>query len=213
MKKYQSYFWIAGVVIVLVGLMFLAAKGGSTIDPPFEVGVVHPLDYTKGNASSTVVITEYSDFQCPACRSYYLIVKQLAVEFGDRAIFVYRDFPLVQIHPNAEFASRVARAAGKQGKFWEMHDLLFEKQTEWGSTADIRPLFQSYAELLGLDIEQFNLDWNSDEIKNIVRASRSHATRIGLLGTPSFFINGEQIQNPSSYEEFRSKIQAALDGQ
>lgn len=209
----KSYIWIIVIVVVLISLMVWAANNESGIQPAFEPGVIHPLDSVKGNASSGVIVTEYSDFECPACRTYYLALKQLAVEFGDRVAFVYRDFPLIEIHRNAEPAARAARAAGKQGKFWEMHDLLFEKQNEWTGVVDVWPMFESYAALLDLSPEQFAADWSSDEIKNIVRASRSHSVRLGLSSTPSFFINGEQIKNPGSYEEFRSIINGFLGNQ
>jgi protein-disulfide isomerase len=192
--------------------MFWGVKGTVGIKPPFEVGVIHPLDHVDGNASSTVIITEYSDFQCPACRAYYSLMKQLMVEFGDRIAFVYRYFPLTEIHANAEFSARAAEAAGKQDKFWQMHDLLFEKQSEWENEAKIEPMFESYATLLGLSVDQFKIDFSSKETLTLVRAERANAIQLGLQGTPTFFINGKQIQNPSSVDAFRTLINDALKG-
>ena len=206
----KTFIWIGTVVIVLVALMFWGVKGTSSTGPSFELGVVHPLDNIKGNASSTVVVMEYSDFQCPACRSYYPIMKELMVEFGDRVTFVYRHFPLIGIHPNAEFAALAAEAAGKQGKFWEMHDLLFEKQDEWAKAPDVESKFESYATLLNISIEQFKTDWVSKEVKDFVKTQRMHAIKSGLQGTPSFFINGKQIQNPASVQAFKILINEAL---
>jgi len=205
----KTFIWIGGIMVVLIVLMIWGVKGAS-VNTSFEVGVVNPIDNVKGNASSSVIIIEYSDFQCSACRTYYSITRQLMAEFGGEIAFVYRHFPLTGIHANAEFAARVAQAAGKQGKFWEMHDLLFEKQDEWAKTANVEPLFESYATLLGISVEQFRVDWTSQDVKDFVRAQRAHAIKLGLQGTPSFFINGEQIKNPSSVEEFRSIIQKAL---
>lgn len=207
----KTFVWIGIVLIAIVGLLFLGRGGTSGIEPPFEVGVLHPLDHTKGNASSTVVLMEYSDFQCPACRSYYPIMREIMTEFGDRVLFVYRNFPLISIHFNAEFAARAAEAASKQGKFWEMHDLLFEKQNEWANVANPSPMFESYATLLGLDIAQFQADFVSDQVKDFVRAQRVHAVQSGLQGTPSFFLNGEQIQNPSSVDEFKNAVRSAIE--
>lgn len=184
--------------------------GGTSVSTSFEVGAVNLIDNVKGNASSSVVIIEYSDFQCPACRTYYSITRQLMAEFGGEVAFVYRHFPLTGIHANAELAARAAQAAGKQGKFWEMHDLLFEKQDEWSKMANIQPIFESYATLLGISVEQFKIDWASQEVKDFVRAQRNNAIKLGLQGTPTFFVNGKQIQNPTSVEEFRSIIQKAL---
>lgn len=207
----KTFIWIAIIVVVIGGLIFLGEGGGSKIEPALEVGVVHPLDHIKGNASSTVVLMEYSDFQCPACRSYYPIMREITTEFGDKALFIYRHFPLISIHFNAEFAARASEAASKQGKFWEMHDLLFEKQNEWANAADPSPMFESYATLIGLNIDQFKLDFKSPEVRDFVRAQRTHAVQSGLQGTPSFFINGKQIQNPNSVDEFKTIIRTAID--
>lgn len=207
----KTFVWIGLILLVALALIFWG-RGNQGIEIPFELGVLHPMDNVKGNLESGVVIMEYSDFECPACRAYYPMLRELMTEFGDRVAFVYRHFPLTSIHQNAEFASRAAESAGAQGKFWEMHDLLFEKQNEWARVNNIMPLFESYATLLGLDIEKFVLDFNSDEVKGFVRAQRVHSVRAGLQGTPTFFINGEKINNPSSIEEFRAVILNALEG-
>jgi protein-disulfide isomerase len=190
--------------------MIWGVSSGASIKPPFEANAIHPLDNVKGNASSSVIVIEYSDFQCPACRSYYPIMRELTTEFGDRVAFVYRHFPLTEIHKNAEAAARAAQAAGKQGKFWEMHDLLFEKQNEWANVSDTSIMFQSYASLLGISVEQFKADFNSGEIKNFVKAQRSSALKLKLPGTPSYLINGQLIQNPTSVDEFRTVIKNVL---
>lgn len=206
----KTFIWIGLIVVILAVLMFWGAKGAE-IKPAFELGVAHPLDNVKGDPKAKVVVVEYSDFQCPACRAYYPITRELTTEFGGQIAFVYRHFPLIGIHANAELAARAAQAASKQGKFWEMHDLLFEKQEEWAKTADIKPLFRSYASLVDISVDQFETDWNSTEIKNLVKAERTSAIKFGLSGTPSFFINGKQIQNPTSVEAFRASIKEAIN--
>lgn len=206
----KKILWIVITLLVLVGLYFLFSSGAPKIEPKLEAGILHPLDNVKGNRETKVVIMEYSDFECPACRSYYLVVRQIMEEYGDRVAFVYRHFPLTGIHANAEFAARAAEAAGKQGKFWEMHDLLFEKQSEWSKSAKAPEMFESYAKLLDLNVEQFVIDWKSKEVKNFVSAQRVHSLKSGLQGTPTFFINGKQIQNPDSVEQFRKIISEAI---
>ena len=207
----KNFIWIGGIIVILIALMFWGVKGSTDIKPPFELGAIHPLDNVEGNAKSKVVIIEYSDFQCPACRTYYFVVKELVAEFGGQAAFVYRHFPLTEIHANAELAARATQAAGKQGKFWEMHDILFEKQNEWAKVADIELMFESYARLLGISVEQFKADFTSKEIKDFVRAERAHAIKSGLQGTPSFFVNGKQIQNPNSVEAFKIIIRDVIN--
>lgn len=212
-KYMKNFIWIGGLIIILIAFMTLGVKGSVAIDPPFEVGVIHPLDNVKGNPDAKVVVMEYSDFQCPACRSYYPITKQLMAEFDNEVAFVYRNFPLTSIHLNAEFASRAAEAAGKQSKFWEMHNLLFEKQSEWERSNDILNLFSGYATLLGISVDQFKIDWSSKEIKDLVKAQKAHAIKAGIGGTPTFFINGKQIQNPRTFDEFKAIIQNAINNQ
>ena len=98
----KNFILVSVIVVLGVGFLFYIGNRGASIEPPFEVGVLHPLDHIKGVASSTVVVMEYSDFQCPACRSYYPVMRQVMTEFGDRITFVYRNFPLIGIHQNAE---------------------------------------------------------------------------------------------------------------
>src|SRR3989344_5210223 len=109
----KNFILVAAVVVIGVGFLFYIGNKGASIEPPFEVGVLHPLDNIKGlPAGASVVVMEYSDFQCPACRTYYPVMRQIMTEFGDRITFVYRHFPLTSIHQNAEFAARAAEAAG-----------------------------------------------------------------------------------------------------
>jgi protein-disulfide isomerase len=206
----KTLYWIAGIFVVAVGLIFIFSGSSASINPPLELNKVNPLDHVEGNASSSVVIIEYGDFQCPACRSYYPIVKQMAQEFSSQAAFVFRHYPLTSIHLNAEFGARAAEAAARQGKFWEMHNLLYEKQDEWSTKADFMPLFDSYAELVGIDKAKFDADFNSKEVKDFVRAERNYGNSIGIQGTPTFYINGKKIENPTSAEAFRLLINQAL---
>ena len=209
----KNIIWLVIGVVVFGGIYFFSRGGNEGVngEVAFETGILNPIDHIKGNASSTIVLMEYSDFQCPACRSYYPLVRQIMAEFGDRIVFVYRHFPLTSIHQNAEFTARASEAAAKQGKFWEMHDLLFEKQNEWAKVADLEPILVNYATLIGLNIEQFKLDWRSKEIKNLVSAQRIHAVKSGLQGTPTFFLAGKKINNPVSIDDFRAVIKKALE--
>ena len=171
----KSYIWTGVIIVVLIALMFWGVSGSSSINPPFSVSAVHPLDNVEGNASSSVVLIEYSDYECPACRVYYGVLKELMVEFGGKIAFVYRNFPLTGIHANAEIAAQAAQAAGLQGKFWQMHDLLFEKQNEWANAADPEPLFESYATLVGISVDQFKTDLGSKNVANFVKVQGENA--------------------------------------
>lgn len=167
-------------------------------------------DRVKGTATSSIVLIEYSDFQCPACATYYPFVKQLMNEYGDRITFVYRNFPLRAIHKNAQLASQAAEAAGMQEMFWEMHDMLFEKQTKWSELTNARTEFVGYATTLGLDVATFETDLDSAGIKDKIEADFQSGITANIQGTPTFFLNGIQIANPRSYDEFRIYIDNAL---
>jgi len=164
-------------------------------------------DWTRGNPDSGVTLIEYSDFQCPACASYFPILEKLVEDEGANFLFVYRHFPLTQSHPKAELAAQAAEAAGKQGKFWEMHDLLFENQSEWSNTFNTRSKLAEYATELGLDTARFESDLESSDVKNKVSQNLNEARAIGFPGTPSFILNGEFIQSPQSLAEFKTLIQ------
>ncbi len=173
-------------------------------------GSIFDADWVKGNREAKIILIEYSDFQCSACTNYVPIIKQLIQEFGEEIGFVYRHFPLKQAHYNAELAAWAAEAAGKQDKFWEMHNMLFEKQDEWENGRNAEEYFMEYAESLNLNIEQFKEDINSKEIKNKVENDYQSGLRSGINSTPTFFLNGEKIRNPRNYDEFRNIINQAL---
>lgn len=166
--------------------------------------------WVRGNSASSVILVEYLDFQCPACGTYYPIVNQLVQEFGDRVRFEAKHFPLRQIHRHADIAARAAQAAGQQGKFWEMHDLLFERQRQWANERDVQTLFKQYAQSVNLDVARFAQDLEAKEVRRAVNNDYARGAQFGVNGTPTFFLNGKKLTNPRNYDEFKSIIQAAL---
>lgn len=195
--------------LVIIKRLFLQNnqnnEAGLNIGREASILNVSVSDWTKGDNNAAVTLIEYSDLQCPACGLYFSVVKKLQEEFSDRLRFVYRHFPLSQIHKNAEFAAQTTEAAGLQEKFWEMHDLLFLRQEEW-SGGDVQKLFRGYAEILKLDLNKFEKDINSREVKNAVQSDYDGGATLGVNATPTFFLNGQKIANPRSYDEFRSII-------
>lgn len=208
MKKSSSRFglWIGALAAIIIGILLIAkiAQG------PGAGGVVSDVvsdDWAVGGGvDAPVTMIEYSDFQCPACRTYYPILERLQSEFGESMQFVYRHYPLRQIHPNAAAAAAAAEAAGRQGKFWEMHNMLFERQASWSDLSQPNNVFAEYADELGLDVEQFRTDSVSDEVQDRVRRDEASGTRAGVPGTPSLFLNGERINNPNTYEDLRQLV-------
>ena len=167
-------------------------------------------DWIKGGIRAGVTLIEYGDFQCPACASYAGVVKELASTFPNELRIVYRHFPLTQIHRNALPAARAAEAAGKQGKFWEMHDLLFEKQGLWSNEGNAVALFLEYAKSLGLDEEKFKRDYDSSEVRARIEAQLASANALGLNSTPSFLLNGKKLLNPKTLADFQALVEAAI---
>lgn len=198
------------VIISIVGLIKLAGSSGPS-SSGINVPPVSKNDITRGNPKSKVTLIEYSDFQCPACAAYHPLVKQLLSELGDKIYFSYRFFPLTSIHKNALISSQAAYAAKLQGKFWEMHDMLFETQTSWAESDNAADTFTAYAKKLNLDVNKFQKDMNSDEAKNYVADSQNQASSIGINSTPTFFVNGQQITNPRSYNDFKKIIQDEIN--
>lgn len=160
----------------------------------------------KGQA----VLVEFSDFQCPACRMYYPFVKKLGEEMGDKLVIRYKYFPLKSIHKNAEISARAGESAKLQGKFNEMEDVLFTKQDEWAFSDNALTFFQGYAKNLGLDMKRFNSDIEASSVYSSVNADYQEGVSLNVSGTPTFFLNGKKINNPRSYEEFKSIIEQAL---
>lgn len=147
-----------------------------------EIGIA---DQKEGNEQAAIKIVEYGDYQCPHCGRAYPIIKEIQSTFGDQILFVFRNFPLQESHRYATIAAQAAEAAGKQGKFWEMHDAIFENQQQLSEE-----YLDSLAEKLGLDMDQFEQDLNSEEISDKVEDDFESGVRSGVNGTPSFFVNG-----------------------
>lgn len=200
------------IVVVVIGILFgifsFSNKSGDnkTSSDSSQNGSSHIV----GKKNSKVALVEYGDFQCPACKSYYPIVKQIKEEYSDKISFQFKHFPLVQIHPNAFVSSRAAEAAGKQGKFFEYHDLLYENQDSWAQSTSPNSIFESYAQQLNLNLDQFKKDMVSEEVANIINADVKSAQAIGGNSTPTFAINGKKIDNPKTLDEFKKVIDEAL---
>lgn len=169
------------------------------------------VDHVKGPADAKVTIIEYSDFQCPACQAYYPVMEKLFAEASTTVRFVYRHYPLPQ-HQNAMITAQATEAAGLQGKFWEMYSLVFANHADWTETKDPRVVMLGYAKKLGLDIEKFKADIDSDAVKKLVVDKKAEGEKLGISYTPTFFVNGKVIENPQGYELFKKVIQSAVTG-
>lgn len=168
-----------------------------------------PADTTTGERTArTVEILIYSDYSCPACRFYDPLTQQIGIDYGDNVILRYRHFPLDSF-PNSRMAHRAVEAANQQGKFYDMHDLIYEYQAEWSPAhVDARGMFMQFAEGIDLDMDQFVSDLDSEEIQQVIESQRQEGIRRTVNATPTFFIDGHKLrQNPQSYEQFRSIVE------
>lgn len=219
-SRRKELFIGASFVVIIVALMIFAgvvSSGKSSTDKAAFTGTqtsaIVADDHIKGNPAAAVSVIEYGDFQCPACAAYEPIWNKLQEAYGDKVTFVFRHFPLYQAHKNAEISAQAAEAAGLQGKFWEMHDLLYAKQSEWSKASTksvVADYFDKYAASLGLDVKKFDTDMQSDAVKDKIQKDVAGANAAQVDHTPTFFINLTQIQNPKGYDDFKSLIDAAL---
>lgn len=166
-------------------------------------------DHILGNKDAKIVLVEYADFQCPGCSTAAPAAKNVMNKYKDDVVLVFRNFPITSIHPNARSAAAVAEAAGLQGKFWEMHDLLFTNQSVWSNAQlqDRNDVFNNYAKQLGLDEEKFNKDVSSDEVTKKINFDVAIARTKEVTGTPAFFLNGEAIDHNNLEEEVKAAVE------
>lgn len=198
-------------VLVVAGAIFWGIRTQDSGSKNVNVEVTDEDTYL-GNKDAKVTLVEYSDFQCPACKAFEDIVKQLRESYSAEDLkIVYRHFPLRSIHPNADLAAQAAEAAGEEGKFWEMKDLLFKNQAEWSQEKDPKGLFGAYAKAIGLDVAEFDEDLlPEDDSKERVEKDYQSGVALGVNSTPTFILNGVVLKNPQNLDEFKKLIDAEL---
>ena len=201
---------VIAIIAFLFGAYAMTNKPEVTEVPAMKN--VKATDHMKWSSAKKVVLVEYSDFQCPACQVYHQLLSEIGKDksISDNVTLVYRHFPLDSIHPNARNGSHAAEAASQQNKFFEMHDILFERQEEW-STAD-KPIdkFKEYAKELKLDVAKFEKDFSSQTAKQRVQNDFLEGSESGVQGTPTFYLNGAKIANPQSVEAFKQILTEAI---
>ena len=212
-KTKQLKNWFIGLLVV-IGLFFGGYKLWQWINTPTEIPQdileIKSTDWIKGNLDAKLTLIEYADFRCPACAAYSADAKKLVEEFPQDLRYVFRHFPLVSLHEDAIDIARAAEAAGVQGKFWEMHDLIFQRQSEWEGDRNPVDKFISFAKELELDEEKYRQDLNNKELNIKINDDLASANQLRLDATPTFFLNGERMNTPRDYDEFKSLIEQAL---
>lgn len=196
---------IAIMAVVIGGGLFAVLSGGPPVN---KTEVVARADSHK-KGDGPVQVVEFADYQCPACGQAHPIVKQLMDEYEGKITFIFRNFPLPQIHPNAVRAAKAAEAAGAQGKYWEMNDMLYENQQEWENVLDPSGIFTRYATAIGLDSGAFKKDYADKKYDEVISKDQSDGYKLGVQGTPTFFINGKQ-QKAFDYDALKNAIETEL---
>lgn len=202
---------VAAIIILFVGIGVYNTRSNKES----STGSAALSQHITGNPSAKVTIVEYGDYQCTYCQQYSASFKLAQDKFADKVKFQFRNFPLSSLHPNAVAAARAAEAASLQGKFWEMHDLLYDN-TNWGvwtKAGDPIPLFNSYAQQLGLDTNQFKKDFTSEKVNNTINADKAEGSRLGVQGTPAFFVNGNEEKITNTLAGFEKVINKYLSKQ
>lgn len=219
MKRFLPFLIIALVLIGgLIGLWFSLRsststpnRNAATPDDRMPPGAQPPN--VRGNPHAPVTVEEFADFQCPSCGVYYPELKKIEAEYGDRLRVVFRENPLLPMHQYALVAAQAAEAAGLQGRFWEMHDKLYENQKTWSESKDVVPIFVDYAKQIGLDTDRFMRDLSGEAVavRIFQDGKRSHA--LDIKSTPTFFVNGKEATGDQwKPEGLRAMINEALRG-
>ena len=207
------------IVALIVGMMQAVKSKDDGSGSSDKGGTVAPItadDQQLGENNLGIEIIEYGDYQCPACAQVHPVVKQVLEKYGDYIGLAFRHFPLRQIHQNGQIASQAVEAAGKQGKYWEMHELLFDRQSDWSKERNPEDLFTQYAGEIGINGEQFKTDLKSNEVKDAVNADYESGVKANVSGTPAFFLNGEKVENAgtlSAWEKLIDPLISAVGSQ
>src|SRR6266571_1882663 len=217
MKRYLPFIIVGGVALATLGsgAMLYRAKRPQLLTIPEDKvlpgkGGAESM-HIRGNPDAPVTLEEFGDFQCPPCGNIAVFIDELVREYDPRLRLVFRNFPLPN-HKCAREAALAAEAAGLQASFWEMHDVLYREQSVWSNAENARELFESYAGMLGLDLNQFKKDMDSDKARQRVEADEARGNSLGIKTTPTLFVdNREMGPNDRNPEAVRRLIDEAVE--
>lgn len=202
---------VLGSLLLIAAIAFLGSSAGpkDSIDPAAAVGDAAHVKGVQGEGAPATIV-EFADFQCPACAAAHPAVKQMVKENSDTVRYIFRHFPLVNIHPNAQPAAYAAEAAGKQNKFWEVHDWLFENQKEWGEAeVSAEYFYEEFGEEFELEKDQFVSDFDSEEVRQPVADDFAAGRELDVTSTPTFFVNGKRVTGVQSADDWGRLLQEA----
>ena len=213
MKRYLAF--------IIVGVVALTALAGSPLlcqtmqphrltisaDKTMSGRSTTKSVHIRGNPDAPVTLEEFGDFECPSCKNVATFLDQVIKEYHPHVREIFRNFPLA-MHQQAREAALAAEAAGLQGRFWEMHDMLFREQAVWSSATDAEMLFDTYAETLGLDLNQFRKDLKSDKVRERIESDQARAKSLGVKVAPTLFIDKRVVETKDGTPE---KVHSLID--
>ncbi len=208
-QETKVLFGIGGITVaILLGAVFFLSKtppisgNGSVVDNNL---LIKENSWKIATDSAKVTIVEFGDYQCPACGASYPVIEQILKDYPKKVNFVFRHFPL-PLHLNSLEAAEAAEAAGEQGKYWQMHELLYKNQSDWSESKAVLEIFINYAKELGLNIDLFKSSMSSNKFIDKINSDKNDGTSLGINSTPTFFVNGTRLNN-WSYNEFKKYIE------
>lgn len=210
---------LTAISVIFIGVFVITQHSSNNSSGSGSSSGAHPSTNIEGQGSSGVTLIEYGDYECPICEAYYQPLKQAVAQYSNQIYFQFRNLPLTSIHPNAFAAARAAQAAALQGKFWPMHDKLYDNQNSWINSQTPIDIFTTYAQQIGLDVNQFKTDYNSSAVNNTINADLGVFAKTGQdQATPSFFLDGKFLPNtgltdPSTGIPTAAKIGAAIQAE
>lgn len=208
----SKQFW--GVIIIVIlalgGVFVLSGNKSGTSGKSSSGSKGQLTQHVEGQGKSGVTLVEYGDYECPFCGQYAPTVERIAAEYSQQIRFQFRNFPLVGTHQNAFAAARAAEAAGLQGKFWEMNSLLYASQSQWSSASNAPPIFNQYAQQLGLNLAKFKSDYASSKVNNLINADMAEGNKLGVSGTPTFFLDGKEVKIDNTVSAFKQILNAEI---
>jgi formate-nitrite transporter family protein len=214
MKRYLPFIIIAAVLAISAVSGILVYRSAQPETQPTKAPTVTSdtdFRHVRGDNNAPVTVEEFGDFQCPPCGGLHPELKKMEADYGSRLRVVFHNYPVVSLHKHALTAAHAAEAAGLQGRFWEMHDMLYENQATWKDSDNVRPIFIDYARALNLDVERFNNDMDGTQVSMRILNDQDRARLLRVKGTPTLFVNGRQLPPAEmTTDGIRAAINAAL---
>ncbi|HEY1074823.1 MAG TPA: thioredoxin domain-containing protein [Patescibacteria group bacterium] len=199
-----------GTAAVIITAALIAIFAFSAKSKPNVARIAQSIDTTgaiaRGPENAPITIIEYTDFQCPSCKQLYPTLETLLKEYDGKIRFIHRHFPLMDIHYNAYDAAMASEAAKDQGRFWDMHNLLFERQGEWANAKNPNIVFERYASELGLSLPEYRTFVEEQKGKDAIDRDVAEGETLGVTSTPTLFLNGKGMSGVPEYADLKLQI-------